>query len=307
MNFIEISKEFRYRKKMLGLDFDHTIVKPKNNKTFPSNKDDWEWLRPNVPETIMNYYNKGYAIVIFTNQFRDFKKEQVKIVLDSIGCPYKAYLAYDKKIKKPSPFLFKQYKRKNFDFNNSFYVGDAMGRIQDWSDSDKLFALNCGLKYKTPEEIFLFPNKEGNIKNTIYCDVGPNEKQELVIMVGFPGSGKSTLTNQFEKYSNYSILHGDDLKTEAKIIKMLNKELENKKSVIIDATNPSIKKRSIFINIAKKYNVYIRIITMNTSMEESMSRNALREKPIPKIAFYMFRKKYEEPKICEGVDEVIIC
>ena len=303
MNFISISNKFRYRKKIIGLDFDHTIVKPKNNKTFPSNKDDWEWLRPNVREIIMDYYNKGYAIVVFTNQFRDFKKEQVKIVLDSIGCPYKAYLAYDKKIKKPSPFLFEQYKRKNFDFDKSFYVGDAMGRVQDWSDSDKLFAINCGLKYKTPEELFL--PKEENKKKTIPYNVEPNDKQELVIMVGFPGSGKTTLTTIFEKYSNYSILHGDELKTETKIIKMLTKELENNKSVIIDATNPSIKKRSIFINIAKKYNIYIRIITMSTSMEESMNRNSLRDKPIPKIAFYMFRKNYEEPTLNECVDEVI--
>lgn len=303
MNFVSISNNFRYRKKIIGLDFDHTIVKPKNNKTFPSNKDDWEWLRPNVPEIIMEYYNKGYAIVVFTNQFKDFKKEQVKIVLDSVGCPYKAYLAYDKKIKKPSPFLFEQYKRKNFDYDKSFYVGDAMGRVQDWSDSDKLFALNCGLKYKTPEELFPIPNKDEEIQKT--NNVEPNEKQELVIMVGFPGSGKTTLTKKFETYSNYSILHGDELKTEARITKKLTRELEDKKSVIIDATNPSIKKRSTFINIAKKYDIYIRIITMSTSMEESMNRNSLRDKPIPKIAFYMFRKNYEEPKLSECVDEVI--
>ena len=125
-------------------------------------------------------------------------------------------------------------------------------------------------------------------------------------MVGFPGSGKTTLTQNFEKYSNYSILHGDELKTETKISKTLTKELENNKSVIIDATNPSIKKRSTFINIAKKYNIYIRIITMSTSMEESMNRNSLRDTPIPKIAFYMFRKNYEEPTLNECVDEVII-
>ena len=44
---------------------------------------------------------------------------------------------------------------------------------------------------------------------------------------------------------------------------------------------------------------------MNTSIEESMNRNAQREKPVPKIVFYTFGKKYEEPKISEGVDEVI--
>ena len=86
MDFIELSsKSFRYRKKMMGLDFDHTIVKPKNNKTFPSNKDDWEWLRPNVPEIIRKYYKEGYAIVIFTNQFRKFKEQQIEIVLNLIA------------------------------------------------------------------------------------------------------------------------------------------------------------------------------------------------------------------------------
>lgn len=53
-SFVVISNKFRYRRKMMGLDYDHTIVKPKNNKTFPKDVDDWTWLRPNVPE-IVNY------------------------------------------------------------------------------------------------------------------------------------------------------------------------------------------------------------------------------------------------------------
>ena len=40
--------------------------------------------------------------------------------------------------------------------NQSFYAGDALGRENDWSDSDKIFAINCGLKYISPEEIFPF-------------------------------------------------------------------------------------------------------------------------------------------------------
>ncbi|ODV98127.1 hypothetical protein PACTADRAFT_31537 [Pachysolen tannophilus NRRL Y-2460] len=40
------------------------------------------------------------------------------------------------------------------DLENSFYCGDAAGRPQDFSDSDKVFAKNIGLPFYLPEEIF---------------------------------------------------------------------------------------------------------------------------------------------------------
>ena len=47
------------------------------------------------------------------------------------------------------------------DMDNSFYCGDAAGWAatktwkKDFSNTDKLFALACGLKFMTPEEYFL--------------------------------------------------------------------------------------------------------------------------------------------------------
>jgi DNA 3'-phosphatase len=40
------------------------------------------------------------------------------------------------------------------DMANSFFVGDALGRKTDFSDSDKVFAQSLGLKCYSPEDIF---------------------------------------------------------------------------------------------------------------------------------------------------------
>lgn len=40
------------------------------------------------------------------------------------------------------------------DTSNSFFVGDAAGRSNDFLDSDKMFARNADLQFKIPEEIF---------------------------------------------------------------------------------------------------------------------------------------------------------
>ena len=68
-------------------------------------------------------------------------------------------------------------------------------------------------------------------------------------------------------------------------------------SIIFDATNPTIDKRKEYIDFANKHSVPIRCIKLNTDITESMFRNNKREKVIPKITYYVFRKKYQEPTI----------
>ena len=292
------SSNFRYRKQIAGFDYDHTIVKPKSKGTFAKNIDDYMWLRPNVPTIIKDYYKKGYAIVIFTNQSTKWKETQIKKVLDSLEVPYRAYIGFDKKYKKPNPFMFNQYKKEGFNYDKSFYVGDAMGRHGDWSDSDKEFAINSGLTPKTPEEVFPFEKDDHVI-------VKPHTGKEVVVLMGYPGSGKTTYSKYFDEFENYVVLHGDELKTEAKMKKALTQQLKLGKSVVIDATNPSIAKRDVFLNIAKSNGYYTRIIHLSTSIEESMLRNSNRVTKVPKIVFYVYRKKFEPPSYDEKVDSII--
>ena len=168
---------------------------------------------------------------------------------------------------------------------------------------DGFHNLICDIKYKSPEEIFPFPAKKESPTIKTFPD-----HREIVLMVGYPGSGKSTYAQKtFADNERYIILHGDDHKTEASIKKALKKALtENpNKSVVLDATHSGKKKRKVFIDIAKEFNIPVRAIHITTSIEESMHRNLQREKHVPKIALYMFRKHHEVPDLVEGLYEVI--
>jgi len=297
---------FRLRSKIAAFDYDWTLVKPKSGGTFPKNEEDWQWLRSSVPAKIEEYYKKGFCIIVFTNQTKAWKNIQIENSLNSLNLPILVLIANDKENHKPSINMFDQFVKKDkIKLNTSFFVGDALGRPNDWSNTDKLFAEAVGFPIKTPEEVFPFDiqnNKEESI-----TQVQNSATQELVILVGYPGSGKSHFVNcLYGKNDKYIILHGDDLKTSVKMIKATRPLIKNGKSVVIDATNPSKDKRKEYIDLAKELNISIRCIYISTSMEESLFRNNQRPKEqiVPKIVYNVYKKKFEEPTIDEGFDNV---
>jgi len=137
-----------------------TLVKPKSNHTIPKNIEDWTWLRPNVPNILQSYYAKGYSIIIFTNQSKPWKIDQIKEVLGLLNIPVLIVIATDKEHYKPNPHIFNENIRKVWDKKHSFYCGDALGRAADWSDNDKQFANNIGIQIKQPEEMFPFEKED---------------------------------------------------------------------------------------------------------------------------------------------------
>ena len=160
-----------------------------------------------------------------------------------------------------------------------------------------MFGNNIGIKVIEPETIFPIEIKQIDVENLRVLH------NEMVIMIGFPGSGKSTFVKN--NFSNYKILSGDELKTEAKIIKEINKNI-GESSIVIDATNPSKDKRKKFIDIANSYNIPVRCIYMNVSKEQALLQNNKRDKPVPAIVFNIYNKKFEYPTEDEGCSVIVI-
>jgi bifunctional polynucleotide phosphatase/kinase len=279
-------------------DFDWTLVKPKNNRKFPSNTEDWQYLRNSVKETIQKY-KLTHHIVIVTNQTKAWKVDQIKLVVEDLQLTNDATIIIGFTTHKPDTSLFlKAF--PNFEENNndnSFFVGDAAGRLNDFSDSDKQFAKNLKIKFILPEEIFPLDTIENNINIDI-----PQEK-EVIIMIGYPGSGKTTICKDiFEKY-NYHIVSGDILKTTSKMIKDAIKYI-NIKSIVFDSTAGTKEKRLEFIQFAQKYNLPVRAVWIQTPIDISMERNKQRAlvtgSKIPDVVYYVYRKNFEEPDEEEG-------
>lgn len=175
-----------FREKMAAFDYDWTLVCPKDGKTFPKSIDDWQWLYPNILNKIKQNYDDGFMIVIFTNQSKDWKCEQIKLVCNTLDIPIFVVIARDKSEYKPNIRLFNDFLDSN-EFNKfnkelSFFIGDALGRKGDFSDSDKVFAENIGIKCFSPESHFQI------IDEIKIADIPLSSEKEIIIMVGYPGS-----------------------------------------------------------------------------------------------------------------------
>jgi bifunctional polynucleotide phosphatase/kinase len=297
---VKIGK-FRLRGKMAMFDYDWTLVKPLSNGTFSKSLDDWRWITEKVPEILEKYYDKGYCIVIISNQTKntDMKLQQITNVLSSLKIPSLISVGYEDIDKKPNRTMFDLIiKTKKIDMKKSFFVGDALGRQGDWSDSDKKFAENINIKkIYSPDDLFsITTEKEIVIKQY--------DKQEIVVLVGYPGSGKTTIANTFDP-KRYKVINGDIFKNSKAMIKESEKYIKANYSIIFDATNPSIEKRKEYIDFANSKNIPIRCINVETDIATAMFRNNKRDKVIPKITYYVFRKKYIKPTIEEGFYNVI--
>ncbi|KAF0526873.1 PNK3P-domain-containing protein [Gigaspora margarita] len=272
----------------------------------------------------------------------DFKNK-IGQIADSLNISFEIYaaMAYDK-YRKPMIGIWNYFvENRNVgvtvDKENSFYVGDAAGRIKnwklgvssDWTDTDRKFAENIGINFYTPEEFF------DNVEVASFSYKGFDPKKlprdvplfipssssqlalpagqcEMVIFVGYPASGKSTFAKKWLVNAGYVHVNQDTLKTKQKCIRACETALKENKSVVIDNTNPSKESRKQYIDIAKQCGVPVRCFWFKASEALARHNNMYRHfnseneiQPLPDIAFNVYNSKFFEPKLEEGFQEVI--
>ncbi len=299
-------------------DFDGTLVKPKQHRRFPKDATDWEWFHPRVPDVLKEWADKRYRMVLLTDQTKEWKIEMIKEVIGILGIPFTVVIGgFQGAPKKPDTTAFRSLiPKKGLNMKLSFYVGDAAGRDGDWADVDKAFADAMGLRFYTPEQMFLPVPPEDSKKNKKPESKGIPmvSSPELIVFVGFPAAGKSTLFKEVLEPRGYRRIEGDIYKTPEAMIKAaegIRKESPHI-SLVMDATNGTKKRRELFWDYARRIGYGIRCVWLKTPLDIALKRAKERNETlgtkIPPIALYRYQKHFEEPteEECGGQPIVIL-
>uniref|UniRef100_UPI00398F5BC9 bifunctional polynucleotide phosphatase/kinase isoform X2 n=1 Tax=Pristiophorus japonicus TaxID=55135 RepID=UPI00398F5BC9 len=254
-------KGVRARSKFAGFDIDGTIITTRSGKVFPTGPDDWRILYPEIPRKLKELAQDGYKIVFFTNQRgisrgklrpQDFQAKAEAIVT-RLGVPIQVYVATGLGFyRKPMLGMLDHFREQGnegvkIDLESSFYVGDAAGRPANWapdrkkkdfSCSDRLFSLNAGLTFYTPEEFFMGWKKP------------PFQLPEF---------------------------DPDTLGSWQKCVTVCEAALRDGKRVAIDNTNPDLESRSRYTDCARKAGVPCRCFLFTTCFEQAKHNNRFRE------------------------------
>jgi bifunctional polynucleotide phosphatase/kinase len=325
--------------KIAAFDLDDTLIKCENK--FAKDENDWQIFDQSVPTKLKSYVDSNYKLVIVTNQKGistkktdpEMWKNKLGNVVDLINLDVTILCCTsDDCYRKPGTALWSTY-IKGFDINNSFYCGDAGGlpvrtinKIKlkkDFADTDLKFALNLQIKFIHRDEFIYdivnsfkyninYPNTKSYCKPSPYKFI-PSDSQEMILLCGFPASGKSYFSKQLN--DKYVVVNQDTLKTQTKCIQTAEKALSEGKSVVIDNTSVSKEKRLVYISIAKKYSIPIRCVHLTCPIDlckhNSYYRNFVSGTDIiPTIAYNIMGSKYEEPDMAEGfvsIDKVDFC
>lgn len=146
-------------------------------------------------------------------------------------------------------------------------------------------------------------------------------RPKLILLVGIPGSGKTTYAKDYiEQAANTVHLSSDAIRKElygdesiqgnpADVFSLMQKRaveaLNNGQNVLYDATNITRKDRASIINICPKF-AKIECHIIWAPIEVCIERDAERNRTVGKEVIDRMLKKFQAPYYDEGIDEIEI-
>ena len=134
----------------------------------------------------------------------------------------------------------------------------------------------------------------------------------LYMMIGLPGSGKSTFAKTLPGFIHSSDglreKHPDLTENEIWDLMFKNTQaaLKAKADVVYDATNLSRKRRQNVLNMAKKLGTKTIAVLMLTPIEDCIKNNLLRDNPVPEEEILRMAKTFNVPTIPEFDDIKVV-
>ncbi|XP_077396868.1 bifunctional polynucleotide phosphatase/kinase [Festucalex cinctus] len=336
--------------KIAGFDIDGCIITTKSGKVFPTAPDDWKILYPEIQPQLASLIKKGYKVVFFTNQMGiargklrpEVFKSKVEDILTTLQLPVQVFVAAGPGIyRKPVVGMWNHLCEKAndgvpVDKTQSFYVGDAAGRPENWapgkkkkdfSCSDRLFALNLGLQFHTPEEYFLgwksasynlpqFDPRKLDTSGRLYDPPSASltsSKTEVIVAVGFPASGKSTFFHTHIIPKGYVYVNRDTLGSWQNCVAACERALKEGRSVAVDNTNPDPESRKRYVDVGKAAGVPCRCFHFSATLEQAKHNNRYREMApsdskhmkVNDMIFQSYKKHFVAPALSEGFSEIL--
>jgi len=140
----------------------------------------------------------------------------------------------------------------------------------------------------------------------------PKNAQRLILLVGIPGSGKSTFARQLVG-KGWERCNQDELGNRKQVEIMVSNHLRDKKNVIVDRCNFDIAQRHTWVKLASQFGVkWITCIILRTDPEVCKKRVSVREGhqtiPMGEQGFAIidkFKDLWFEPHLAEGFCEIL--
>ena len=351
-------------RKIAAFDLDDTLISATRRNDWGKSGTGWKWWDISIPGILKQLHARGYLVVVVSNQggisLKDNPKtlqkdtaslssfkDQLSAVLRQLDLPISVYAATAQDMyRKPRIGMWREILEDYdleaegaVDLAGSFYVGDAAGRDKsdkrqkDHACSDRDWAANIGIDFKTPEEFFLkqpeesfvrvfepkqhlTPKISGEVERPsppAYTRLSP---KDIVLLCGSPGAGKSTFYHTTLYPLGYERVNQDTLKRLHRCWAVARDHLHAGKSVAVDNTNGDVDTRASWIKLARELEIPIRCVHFTAStrlcehndcvraLSSGLGMNPEGRRMLPAAAFRAFAQRFVEPDIGEGFQDV---